>query len=153
MLHRTRSLIVRQRTMAANALRAHLAEFGLVCSHGVRNPMKLVQKTFMEDGTNPTLPKIALRAVSVLVRRLEELGEERHDLERELQTWHRQNETGQRLAAIPRIGVVTAKALVATISDIHAFKSGRQFAAWLGLVPKQNSSGEKTRLGRISKTG
>lgn len=153
MLHRTRSLIVRQRTMAANALRAHLAEFGLVCNPGVRNLMKLVEKTFHEDGAGSALPEIALRALSVLVRRLEELEEELHYLDRELHIWHRQSEVSQRLAAIPGIGVVTATALVATISDIHAFRSGRQFAAWLGLAPKQNSSGERTRLGNISKQG
>ena len=92
-------------------------------------------------------------ALSVLVRRLEELDTELRTLEKELDNWHRRNETSQRLAAIPGIGVITAPALVATVSDIHAFRSGRQFAAWLGLVPRQNSSGDKVRLGGISKQG
>jgi len=96
---------------------------------------------------------LAQVALSVLVRRLEELDTELRTLEKELDNWHRYNETSQRLAAIPGIGVITATALVATVSDIHAFRSGRQFAAWLGLVPRQNSSGDKVRLGGISKQG
>jgi len=153
MVHRTRSLVVRQRTMAANAMRAHLAEFGLVANLGVRNLIKLVARVFDAENPEPGVPEMARTALSVLARRLVELEEELQSLDQTLLDWHRQNAMSQRLAAIPGIGVITATAIVATVSDIHAFRSGRQFAAWLGLVPKQNSSGEKVRLGGISKQG
>ncbi len=153
MVHRTRSLVVRQRTMAANAMRAHLAEFGLVANPGVRNLLKLVVRVFDAENPEPGVPEMARTALSVLARRLGELDEELISLDQTLNDWHRQNAMSQRLAAIPGIGVITATAIVATVSDIHAFRSGRQFAAWLGLVPKQNSSGEKVRLGGISKQG
>ncbi len=153
MVHRTRALVVRQRTMAANAMRAHLAEFGLVANPGIRNLMKLVDRTFDETEPDERLPEMARTALAILVRRLVELQDELQALDRTLHDWHQQNALSQRLAAVPGIGIITATAIVATVSDIHAFRSGRQFAAWLGLVPKQNSSGEKIRLGGISKQG
>jgi len=153
MVHRTRSLVVRQRTMAANAMRAHLAEFGLVANPGVRNLLKLVARVFDAQNPEPGVPEMARTALSVLDRRLAELEEELQALDRTLLGWHRQNAASLRLAAIPGIGVITATAIVATVSDPGAFRSGRQFAAWLGLVPKQNSSGDKLRLGGISKQG
>ena len=148
--HRTRALLVRQRTMAANALRAHLAEFGLVANPGIAHLLALVDKTFA-DG--PRLPAHARRALEILVRRLTELSEEIDALDRELRAWHAQNEASARLAAIPGIGVITATALAATVTDPTQFQSGRQFAAWLGLTPQQQSTGGKARLGRISKQG
>ncbi len=153
MVHRTRSLVVRQRTMAANAMRAHLAEFGLAANPGVRNLMKLIRKTFDEIEPDKQLPEMARTALAVLARRLCELEEELKALDRTLLDWHCQNAASQRLAAVPGIGVITATAIVATVSDPGGFRSGRQFAAWLGLVPKQNSSGNKLRLGGISKQG
>jgi transposase len=153
MVHRTRSLVVRQRTMAANALRAHLAEFGLVCNPGVRNIVKLARTVFDECDTQHALPEMAHVALAILVRRLLELEDELQALDKVLHEWHRTNEASQRLAAVPGIGVITATAIVATVSDPLQFRSGRQFAAWLGLVPKQNSSGNKQRLGGISKQG
>ncbi len=153
MIHRTRSLIVRQRTMAANALRAHCAEFGLVTTPGVRNIVKLAHSIFNENDEKHVLPAIAQVALATLARRLLELEEELQALEKVLRDWHRQNEASRRLAAIPGIGVITATALMATVSDPGQFKSGRQFAAWLGLVPKQHSSGDKVRLAGISKQG
>jgi len=153
MVHRTRSLAVRQRTMAANAMRAHLAEFGLVANPGIRNLLKLIARVFDEAEPEPGIPLMARTALSVFARRLTELEEEVRELDKTLHDWHRQNAMSQRLATIPGIGVITATAIVATVSDIQAFRSGRQFAAWLGLVPKQNSSGDKIRLGRISKQG
>lgn len=152
-VHRTRSLVVRQRTMAANALRAHLAEFGLVTNQGVRNVVKLARTVFDEDDPVRALPELAQTALAILVRRLLELEDELQALDRILYEWHRDNEACRRLAAIPGIGVITATAIVATVSDPGQFHSGRQFAAWLGLVPKQNSSGDKLRLGGISKQG
>lgn len=153
MVHRTRSLVVRQRTMAANALRAHLAELGMVTNPGVRNLVKLVRQVFEEPDDDGTLPELAKTALKTLVRRLFELEEEIQGLDRTLLEWHRGNEASRRLAAIPGIGVITATAIVATVSDPDQFRSARQFAAWLGLVPRQNSSGDKVRLGGISKQG
>ncbi len=153
MVHRTRSLVVRQRTMAANALRAHLAELGLVANPGVRNLVKLVKRVFEEKEDDTGLPELAHVALKTLVRRLFELEEEIQALDRTLLEWHRQSEASRRLAAIPGVGIITATAMVATVSDPGQFRSGRQFAAWLGLVPKQNSSGEKIRLSGISKQG
>jgi len=153
MVHRARALLVRQRTMAANALRAHLAEFGLVTNQGLRNIMKLTGKVLDEVGSGSTLPEMACVALASIMRRLMELDEEIRALDRTLLIWHRQNETSRRLATIPGVGIITATAIVATVSDPSHFRSGRQFAAWLGLVPRQNSSGGKSRLGGISKQG
>jgi transposase len=145
MAHRTRSLLVRQRTMAANALRAHLAEFGLVANQGVANLVTLAETAFAAE---EALPAYARQALEVLMRRLAELTEEITELDRELHAWHIDNEASRRLAAIPGIGVITA-----TVTDPEQFRSGRQFAAWLGLTPRQHSTGGKSRLGGISKQG
>lgn len=152
MIHRARSLVVRQRTMAANALRAHLAEFGRVANPGIQNILKLARSIFDAD-EGATLPGLARTALAVLVRRLVELEEELQALDRTLLAWHKESEASRRLAAVPGIGVVTATAIAATVSDPEQFRSGRQFAAWLGLVPRQHSSGDKVRLGGISKQG
>ena len=149
MAHRTRALIVRQRTMAANALRAHLAEFGLVANPGIANLVKLADKAFADE----TLPPFAHRALEILIRRMAELTDEIGMLDEELKAWHVSNEVSRRLAAIPGIGVITATAIAATVTDPEQFRSGRQFAAWLGLTPQQQSTGGKTRFGGISKQG
>lgn len=147
--HRTRSLLVRQRTMAANALRAHLAEFGLVANPGIANLVKLSDTAFADAA----LPAYAHRALETLIRRITELTEEICELDKELRIWHVENEASRRLAAIPGVGVITATAIAATVTDPDQFQSGRQFAAWLGLTPQQQSTGGKTRLGGISKQG
>ena len=149
MAHRTRALLVRQRTMAANALRAHLAEFGFVANPGVANLVKLADQAF----TDEVLPAYAHRALEILIRRMAELTEEIGELDQELRTWHEGSDVNRRLAAIPGIGVITASAIAATVTDPDQFQSGRQFAAWLGLTPQQQSTGGKTRLGGISKQG
>lgn len=151
MAHRTRALVVRQRTMAANALRAHLAEFGLVANPGVHNLLRLAETALQDD--DAAVPDCARIALTILVRRLVELEEEIRVLDRTLRDWHAENEVSRRLAAIPGVGLVTATAITATVSDPGQFRSGRQFAAWLGLVPQQHSSGDKVRTGRISKQG
>lgn len=148
-VHRTRSLIVRQRTMAANALRAHLAEFGLVANPGIANLVKLAARAF----TDEALPAYAHRALEILIRRINELNEEIGELDKELRIWHAENEASRRLAAIPGVGVITATAIAATVTDPDQCQSGRQFASWLGLTPQQQSTGGKTRLGGISKQG
>lgn len=149
-VHRTRSLVVRQRTMAANALRAHLAEFGFVANPGIANLVKLADRAFADKDA---LPPYARTALEILIRRLMELTEEIAVLDKQLRAWHVQNEASQRLAAIPGVGVITATAIAATVTDPGQFRSGRQFAAWLGLTPQQHSTGGKTRLGGISKQG
>jgi transposase len=150
MTHRTRSLLVRQRTMVANALRAHLAEFGMVSKPGIPNLMKLADKAFAEP---ERLAPYAKTALKIMVRRLMELSEEIAALDRALLAWHAESEASRRLATIPGIGVITATAIAATVTDPDQFRSGRQFAAWLGLTPQQQSTGGRTRLGGISKQG
>ena len=101
----------------------------------------------------PGLPEIARGALESLASQLDNLAGEVRKLERQLMLWHRADETSQRLKTIPGVGIITATALSASVPDPAVFKTGRQFAAFLGLVPRQNSSGGKARLGRISKMG
>jgi transposase len=151
MLHQTRELLVRQRTMLINALRGHCGEFGLIAAQGARKVESLIG--IIEDADDDRLPPLARQALLSLVAQLRSTAMEIAGLERDLLIWHRSNEASQRLTAIPGIGVITATALVATVGDATQFRSARQFSAWLGLVPHQQSSGGKERLGRISKRG
>jgi len=151
MLHRIRSLLVRQRTMLVNALRSHLSEFGIVVAKGIENIAKLT--TIVESNNNGYLPETAVTALSMIIAQLNDLKLRIDTLEKEIVSKHRKNPESKRLATIPGIGPITASALSATITDASQFKSGRQLAAWLGLVPRQNSSGGKEKLGRISKQG
>lgn len=150
-LHRVRDLLMRQRTMLINALRGHLAEFGIVAPQGPRHVAQLATAVRGEDARQ--VPEPARRVLLVLLEQLEELGERLAALRQELLARHRADPASRRLATIPGIGPVTASTLVATVSDPTAFRSGREFAAWLGLVPRQHSSGGKARVGRISKRG
>jgi len=145
MIHRARSLLVRQRTMLANALRAHLAELGFVA-----NLAKLAEQVMADKNA---LPAYARTALEMLIRQIMTISGEIEVLDRQLTVWHAESEASRRLAAIPGLGVITATALVATVTDPDQFRSGRQFAAWLGLTPRQHSTGGKTRLGGISKQG
>ncbi len=151
MLHKTRDLLTRQKTMLINALRSHCAEYGIIVSKGVQNVKKLIEKLSTHEET--TLPVLANKTVHILVEQLEDLEIKRQKLEEELTAWHQDNKVSQRVATVPGVGVITATAIAATITDPNHFKSGRQFAAFLGLVPRQFSSGGKERLGRISKKG
>jgi transposase len=150
-LHRTRDLLMRQRTMLMNAIRGHLAEFGIVAAQGPRHVGTLIVNLHRDEC--PGVPRIARQAILALASQLEGLEQEIDALERELLVWHRTSAASQRLATIPGVGIITATALAASVPDPGVFKSGRQFAAYLGLVPRQNSSGGKNRLGRISKMG
>ncbi|PWL27805.1 MAG: IS110 family transposase [Marivita sp. XM-24bin2] len=150
MLHRARDLLVRQRTMLINALRAHLAELGVVSARG---PHKIREVLSELQADQLDVPEVGRAALSSLVRQLDALEDEIGQLDDRIQAWHRQSEVSQRLATIPGVGVLTATALAATVADTAQFRSARQFAAWLGLVPRQNSSGGKDRLGRITKMG
>jgi transposase len=151
MLHRTRELLVRQRTMLINAIRAHMAEFGIVAPVGVAHVKKLLG--IIADPHDARLPPVARTCLESLARQFLSLHEEIYVAEKQLHAWHRSNEVSQRLETIPGIGPITASALAASITDPEVFKNGRELAAWIGLVPRQNSTGGKQRLGKISKQG
>ncbi len=148
-MHRTRDLLVRQRTQLINALRGHCGEFGIVVAKGASNVTRLIE-LIEDDGRIPDQARIGLM---IIVDQLRSVQSNIVKQEKHLKAWHRSSEASRRLATIPGVGVITATALVATIGDASQFRSARQLAAWLGLVPKQNSSGGKDRLGRISKHG
>ena len=150
-VHRSRDLLVRQRTMLLNAIRGHLGEFGIIAAQGPARVIHLIAKLYA--GEDAGLPDAARSAVLCLARQLEALTEQIRVLDRRLLAWHQQDLASQRLASIPGVGILTATALSASVPDPSVFRSGRQFAAFLGLVPRQNSSGGKERLGRISKMG
>jgi transposase len=151
LLHRTRDLLVRQRTMLICALRSHLAEFGIIAAQGKGSFGKLVAS--LEAETGAALPQPALDALRLIAAQIEDASEKIEALEKAIVAEHRGCAASCRLASIPGIGPLIASALVAAVPDASAFKNGRQFAAWLGLVPRQNSSGGKERLGGITKTG
>jgi len=150
MLHRTRDLLVRQRTQLINALRAHLAELGLVAARGCDGVKVLVG--MVRDETNQ-LPYVAQSALRIILNQLDALQQQIGEIEREIHAQHRASEASQRLETIPGIGIIGATAIAATVTDPKIFRSGREFAAWIGLVPRQNSTGGKERLGSISKQG
>lgn len=150
-LHRTRELLIRQRTMLINALRGHLAEFGIVMPQGRAGVATLV--AFVEDDEHDLIPSIARDGLMAVVDQLRDAHERVGAIERKILTWHRSNVQSRRLATLPGVGPITASAIAATITDASLFRSGRDLAAWIGLVPRQNSSGGKERLGHISKKG
>lgn len=150
MLHKARDLLVRQKTMLINALRAHLAEFGIIA---VRGPGGVNTVLDILHATQGELPRAAVHALGGLADQLNSVRIEIDKIETEIKDWHRANEVSQRLATIPAIGPITASAIVAAVPDATLFKSSRQFAAWLGLTPKSHSSGGKERLVGISKQG
>ena len=152
MLHRSRDLLVRQRTQLINALRAHLAEIGLVAATGVDGLKSLVE-IVREAGETGRLPSAMRAALQVLVDQLASLQMQISRLEADIHAQHRASDASRRLETIPGIGVIGATAITATVTDASAFKSGREFAAWIGLVPRQNSTGGKQKLGGISKQG
>ena len=150
-LHRTRHLFIRQQTAVINAIRAHLAEFGIVAPvgrHGVEQLLGIAA-----DVNDKRLPEVARACVAALGAQLRMLKAQILEFDRMINAWHRSNEASRRLDDIPGVGPALATALVASIADPKAFRSGRVFSAWIGLVPKQNSSGGKDRLGNISKRG
>jgi len=150
MLHRARHLLVRQRTAQASALRAHLAEYGVVAARGISRLRDLLPVLETRAGL---IPELARQTLLLIAQLIEALTIQIRQIDTELLHWHRTNPVSQRLESIPGVGVITATALAATVLNAKAFRSGRQFAAWLGLVPRQNSSGGKDRLGGISKMG
>jgi transposase len=151
MLHRTRHLFIRQQTAVINAIRAHLAEFGIVAPVG-RNGVELLLGV-VADPNDKRLPDVARTCVAALGAQLKMLKERILEFDRLIMAWHRSSEASKRLDDIPGVGPALATALVASVADPKAFRSGRDFSAWIGLVPKQHSSGGKEKLGNISKQG
>jgi len=151
MQHRTRDLLIRQRTQVINALRAHLAELGIVAAQGGEG-LKALLAIVADDG-DQRLPLDARASVVVLATHLEGLQTMIRAIEKRIKEQHRANETSQRVETVPGIGVIGATAVVATVPDPTIFRSGRDFAAWIGIVPRQDSTGGKQRLGPISKQG
>jgi transposase len=150
-MHRGRELLIRQRTMLANALRGHLAEFGLIAAQGLHNVAGLI--AIVRNDEDGRVPDMARRVLQVIADAIIKLDTQIAGIEVQIMAWHRSNPMSQRLAAIPGIGPIIATAIAATVAEPGAFRGGREFAAWLGLVPRQNSTGGKTRLGGISKRG
>jgi transposase len=151
LLHRGRERLVRQRTGLVNALRGHLAEFGVIAPQGLRNVGRLI--TIVRDEGDARLPDLARQVLQVLAAQIEQLEAAVAAIEKQLTAWHKSNPVSQRLASVPGIGPIIATAIAATVVEPSGFRSGREFAAWLGLVPRQNSTGGKHRLGGISKRG
>jgi transposase len=151
MLHRTRHLFIRQQTAVINAIRAHLAEFGIVARVGRNGVADLLD--IVADPSDRRLPDVARACLAALGVQLRLLKTLILDFDRRIMAWHRSNETSRRLDEIPGVGPALATALVASVADPKAFRSARNFSAWVGLVPKQHSSGGKDKLGSISKQG
>lgn len=151
MLHRSRRLLIKQRTMLSNAIRGYLAEFGIVAPVGRLGLGRLLE--LIEGPGGFGVPSAAWMCLMSLADQYHHAQSEIAKLERSIHAWHRSSELSRRLEEIPGIGPIVATALVGTIPDAKAFPSGRSMAAWIGLVPRQNSSGGKERLGGISKQG
>lgn len=151
MLHRTRQLFVHQRTALINAIRAHLAEFGIVAGigrNGVATLLALIAK-----GEDERIPCGARDSLMALAAQLQLVARQILEADRRILTWHRSSELSRRLEAIPGVGPLIATAMVASIPNPAVFRCGRDLSAWIGIVPKQNSSGGKESLGSISKAG
>jgi len=150
-LHRVRQGFVKARTAQGNQVRGLLAEFGLVIPQGICHIAKRAPE-LIEDASNE-LPGSFRLLVQRLLEQLKEFDRQVHEIEDQIVAWHRTNDESRKLAKMPGIGPITASAMMASIGDAKTFKNGRQVGAWLGLVPKQNSSGGKTLLLGMSKRG
>jgi transposase len=151
MLHRTRHLLIRQQTAVINAIRAHFAEFGIVAPVGRNGVKELLDVVTKSD--DERMPMIARQCLEALGHQLQELKAQILKFDQCINAWHRCNATSRQLDDLPGVGPALATALVASVPDPKVFRSGRDFSAWIGLVPKQNSSGGKERLGSITKQG
>jgi transposase len=151
MLHRSRQLLVRQRTMLSNAIRGHMAELGIISAKGRKGTAELIK--IIGNADDDRVPAAARFSLAVLARQYEAIAVEIGAIEKHIHAWHRSCEESRRLEEIPGIGPIVATALVAEVGDWTVFSSGRNLAAWIGLVPRQHSTGGKDRLGGISKQG
>ena len=150
-MHRARDLLVKQRTQLINMMRAMLAEFGINIPQGVRLALEMARK--IVDGEAPAVPREAAKIAGRLSQQALDTHAQLREIDLDLLAWQRANDTARRLMSIPGIGPIGATALAASVTDASQFRSGREFAAWLGLTPRQHSSGGKERLGRITKMG
>jgi transposase len=151
MLHRTRELFIRQRIALTNAIRAHLAEFGIVAGVG-RNGLEVLLE-LIAKGEDARVPAEARKCLMVLAAQLQLVKRQILEADRRILGYHRSSEVSRRLEAIPGVGPLVATALMASVPDPSIFRSGRDLSAWIGLVPRQNSTGGKEKLGSISKAG
>ncbi len=151
MTHRARPLLVEQHTQLGNSIRAPMAEIGVIARRGPAGFAALL--AMIEHPEDRHLPAEIRPILAVLAEQWRSLGPPIAALERQIIAWHKSNPDSLRLATIPQFGPIVASALVATAGDAKRFRSGRQFAAWVGLVPAQNSTGGKQRLGGITKAG
>jgi len=151
MLHRARDLLMRQRTQVINAMRAHLAELGIVAAQG-RDGIKELLKIIASEA-DARLPVDAHTSLVVLAAELQAMQTLIGSIEKRIMVQHRLSEASKRLESIPGIGLIGATAIAATVPDPKVFGSGRAFAAWIGLVPREDSTGGKQKLGPISKRG
>ncbi|QXX76127.1 IS110 family transposase [Methylovirgula sp. HY1] len=150
-LHRTRDLLIRQRTMLSNAFRAHLAEFGAIEKLGRAGLEHLLAQ--IEADEIDAVPSTAREGLLLLAGQIRDTQIRVDEIEKRILAWHRSNEVSRRLETIPGVGPIIASAIAATVTDPGLFASGRQLSAWLGLVPRQHSSGGKDRLRGITKQG
>ncbi len=150
-LHRVRLMLMRQRIQLSNAIRGHMAEFGLVAPIGRAGLQSLIE--LIVEAGDERVPEEARTCLELLSSQLQLVNTQILETDRRIRTSARSTEVGRRLMEIPGVGPLLASALVASIADPKAFKTGRSLAAWIGLVPKQNSSGGKERLGSITKQG
>jgi transposase len=150
-LHRVRLMLMRQRTQLSNAIRGHMAEYGLVAPVGRNGPQRLI--TILDSPDDDRVPVVARTTLLLLVTQLSLLNDQILENDRSVRANARSTEVGIRLMEVPGVGPVLASAIVAAVPDPAAFKTGRDLAAWIGLVPRQNSSGGKEKLGGITKQG
>jgi transposase len=150
-LHRCRDLLVKNRTMLINALRGHLAEFGFVAAKGIGNLPDLI--TIVSEAPAEALPELARAPLLGFIDGVAQINRLLDDIEKRLRAWHKANKQSQRLETIPGVGLIGATALCALVPDPKLFRNGRHFAAWIGITPRLDGTGGKTRLGRISKAG
>jgi transposase len=151
MLHRSRQLLVRQRTMLSNAIRGHLAELGIISAKGRNGTGELLR--IIANADDDRIPPVARFCLEVLARQYVTITAEIAGIDKRIHAWHRSCADSRRLEEIPGIGPIVATALVAEVGDWKQFRSGRNLAAWIGLVPKQHTTGGKDKLGSITKQG
>ena len=153
MQHTSRQLLIAQRTAVANSLRGQLAEFGVIEKKGIENVGELVRMLDDKDAALVNVPPVAIMVMKVLADQLQAVDEHLAMIDAQIEAWRQDSAAAQALKTIPGIGALISAALAAHVADPSVFRSGRDFAAWMGLVPRQNSSGGKERLGRITKQG
>ncbi len=151
-MHRARELLVRQRTQIVNMMRGLLGEFGIHMPVGIERILILARQ-IVESEAAPDVPPACLKVLHTLSRQALDLHASLQSIERDIVVWQRTDRIANLLMTIPGVGPIGATAFASSVGNPHQFKSGREFAAWLGLTPRQNSSGGKERLGKITKMG